>query len=107
MNRRIDPSPKHRRSTAMLAAGLLISAGLSFGAFVAQARADEFPNGVRLVQPYDSQGRPDKGGIIYFVAPPPLAYATPYTGTPSAYPPPRFYGPGIGLSLPGVSIGVQ
>src|SRR5258708_4380957 len=106
MNRLIETSPK-RRSTAMLAAGLFISAGLSVGAFVAQASADEFPNGVRLLQPYDSQGRPDKGGIIYFVAPPPLAYATPYTGTPSAYPPPRFYGPGIGLSLPGVSIRFQ
>jgi hypothetical protein len=100
------PEPERRRSAAMLAAGAFVSALLSFGALAAPAHADEFPNGVRLWQPYDNRG-PDKGGVIYFVAPPPLAYATPYTGTPSSYPPPRFYGPGLGLSLPGISIGVQ
>ena len=101
-----QPKPERRRSAAMLAAGVFVSAFLSLGPFVPETNADEFPNGVRLWQPYDNRG-PDKGGVLYFVAPPPLAYTTPYTGTASSYPPPRFYGPGIGLSLPGISIGVQ
>ena len=34
------------------------------------------------------------------------AYGSSYYGSPYYYPPPVVYGPGIGINLPGVSIGI-
>ena len=44
---------------------------------------------------------------LYYVAPHPVAHSAPFTGTASEYPLPVFYGPGIGIGLPGFTIGIQ
>ena len=79
----IDTKSK-RHLSANLAAGLAISAFLVLGTFVAAASAAQHGGG---------------GGGFYYRAPP-VVYGSPYY-----YPPPVIY-PGIGITLPGVSIGV-
>ena len=93
-----------RRRSAMLAAGLLVSALLPLANVVSPASADEFYNGFRLWQP-NKDVRNGQWGGFYLISPPPLAYEAPYTGTPSKYPPPVFYGPHIGTTLPEAGIG--
>jgi hypothetical protein len=90
-----------RRPSARLAAGIAISALLALGAFAAPARAD-----------WDDNHRGERhhnwnGG--YYHAPP-VVYGSPYGsgyyGSPYYYPP-VVYGPNVGISLPGVSIGIR
>ncbi len=96
----IDTKSK-RRLSAKLAAGLAISAFLVLGTFVASAKAAEHggrghPSGHRGGY---GRGYGGGGGRYYYRAPP-VVYGSPYY-----YPPPVIY-PGIGITLPGVSIGV-
>jgi hypothetical protein len=95
-----------RRLLATLAAGLAFSALLSVGTFVASAMADEFQTDIHSWHRNDELGNGRWGGIHY-VAPPPVAYNVPYTGTPSKYPPLVPYVPGFGISLRGGNIGIQ
>ena len=95
----IDTTPKRRRS-ATLAAGLAISAMLAVGTFAAPASAD-----------WDGYHRGHhhnwNGG--YYRAPPVVygsPYGTSYYGSPYYYPP-VVYAPGIGISLPGINIGIR
>ena len=94
------------RLAATFAAGLTISALLSLGTFVASASADEFQTDIHRWDHDDDLGNSRWGGIHY-VTPAPVAYSAPFTGTASNYPLPVFYGPGIGIRLPGVNIGIQ
>jgi len=88
-----------RRLSAKLAAGLVISATLPFGTFAGSASAEEHRGGE-----YHHNWN---GG--YYPAPP-VVYGSPYGssyyGSPY-YAPPVVYGPGIGIGLPGVSIGIR
>ena len=107
MTRIIDTKPKRHLSTK-LAAGLAISAALLLGTFVASASAGNnndhhwSSNNYNYNRGYGWSGN-------YYVAPP-VIYGTPYYApqyAPSYYPPPVVYGPGVGINLPGVSIGIQ
>ena len=101
----IETRSKGRRA-ATFAAGLAISALLSLGSFVASASADEFQTEIYSWDRNDDLGNSRWGGIHY-VVPTPVAYSAPFTGTKSTYPLPVFHGPGIGISLPGINIGIQ
>ena len=93
----IDTTSK-RRLPAKLAAGLIISGICAIGAFPESAGA---------------QGRYNRGYHHYwnggYYRAPPVVYGSPYGssyyGSPY-YPPPVVYGPGIGVRLPGISIGI-
>ena len=89
-----------RRLPAKLAAGLALSACLVLGTLVASASAAEHRDDHRRGA-YHGGGY---GGAYY--APPPVVYGSPYYGSPYYAPPPVVYGPAIGVSLPGISIGI-
>jgi len=84
-----DTSSKRRLATK-LTAGLAIAAILAVGTFSGSADA-------RDNRDYNRHGY--NGG--YYRAPP-VVYGSPYY-----YPPPVVYGPSIGISLPGISIGIH
>lgn len=95
----ISTTSKHRLSVR-LAGSIAISALLALGAFTAPASAD-----------WDN----DHGGYHHnwnggYYHAPPVVYGSPYGygyyGSPY-YAPPVVYGPGIGINLPGVSIGIR
>lgn len=91
----IDTTSK-RRLSAKLAGGIAISALLALGAFAAPASAD-----------WHGDHRGYYGG--YYNAPPVVygsTYGDGYYGSPY-YAPPVAYGPGIGVALPGISIGIR
>ncbi len=109
----IDTKSK-RRLPARLAAGFAICALLVLGTYVASASAQDHHGGHR--------GGDERGGRGYgyggyggydedrgyggwgggYYPPPPVVYASPY-----AYPPPVIYGPGIGIEMPGINIGIR
>jgi hypothetical protein len=82
-----------------LAAGLAISALLLLGTSLAPAgagdRRDDHRGG-------DRHGDWHGGGGGGYYAPPPVVYGAPYYA-----PPPVVYGPAVGISLPGINIGIQ
>jgi hypothetical protein len=98
MTRIIDTKPK-RGPSAKLATGLAISAMLALGSFAGPASADWDGNHREYHHNWN-------GG--YYQAPP-VVYGSPYRssyyGSPY-YPPPVIYGPGIGIGLPGIHIGI-
>jgi hypothetical protein len=85
---------KHRLS-AKLAGGIAVAAVLALGAFAPAANA---------------AWHDDHRGHGYYGAPP-VVYGSPYYGNGyyggGYYAPPVVYGPGIGIGLPGVSIGIR
>jgi hypothetical protein len=85
MTRIIDTESKKRRSSAGLAAGVILTAALAFGTFAATANAEG-----RGWERHNDRHREWNGG--YYRAPP-VVYGTPY------YAPPVVYGPGIGLNF--------
>ena len=85
----IDTKAKRRRS-ARLAAGIIISAVLALGTLAAPANAEWDGNHRKHHHHWN-------GG--YYRAPP-VVYGSPYPY------PPVVYGPGIGIGLPGVNIGI-
>jgi hypothetical protein len=96
----IDTKPK-RRLSAKLATGVAISAMLAFGSFAGPASADWDGNHREAYRNWN-------GG--FYQAPPVVygsQYGSSYYGAPYYYPPPPvIYGPGIGIGLPGVRIGI-
>ena len=98
----IGITSKHR-SSAKLGAAIAISALLALGTFAAPASADwSGEHGG-----YDHNWN----GGYYHHAPPvvygfPAIYGGSYYGSPY-YAPPVVYGPGVGIGLPGVSIGIR
>ena len=91
----INASSK-RRLSAKLAAGFAIGAILALGSFVGSADA----------QYYRHYGHYYNGG--YYRAPP-VVYGSPYYGNYYGnpyYAPPVVYGPGIGINLGGIGIGI-
>ena len=99
----IDTISKRRRPFAKLAptlaAGLAISALLAVGTFAAPANADWDGN----------RGRHHNWNGGYYNAPP-VVYGSPYRSSyygSSYYAPPVIYGPGVGINMPGVSIGIR
>lgn len=89
-----------RRLSRKLAGGLAVSALLALGTFATPANADW--NGDR--GGYDHNWN---GG--YYHAPPVVygsSYGNGYYGQPY-YAPPVVYGPAVGISLPGVNIGIR
>jgi len=106
MTRTIDTKSK-RRLSAKLAAGLAISAFLLLGTFVAPASAGGNNNDHHWNNNnYNNNNRGYGWGGGYY-APPPVVYGTPYYAPQYYGPPPVVYAPGIGVNLPGISIGVQ
>ena len=96
----IDTTSK-RRLSAKLAGGLAISALLALGTFATAASAED--RGEHRGDHYHNWN----GG--YYNAPP-VVYGSPYGngyyGAPY-YSPPVVYGPSVGISLPGVNIGIR
>jgi hypothetical protein len=90
-----------RRFSAKLAAVLAGSTLLVFAASVGVAHAER--HGGHGGGGHG--GRGGWGGGGYYAAPP-VVYGGGYYA-PGYYPPPVVYGPGIGIALPGVSIGIQ
>ncbi len=98
-----------RHQPATLAAGLVISALLVLGTFVASASAAEHRGGNQGRWDYPGGYRGDHapprwGGGYYLpppvvYPPPPAVYGSPYYGSPFYYPPPIVYGPGIGIFI--------
>jgi hypothetical protein len=106
---RVIETKSNRSLSAVFATGLVACVLLPVGTFAGSARADEFQNDIRIWEPDNNVGN-GKGGGIYYFAPPPAAYATPFTGTPlfpPPYPPPVFYGPSMGFCLDGPRIGAD
>jgi hypothetical protein len=96
---RIIGTTSKRRLSAKLATGLAIAAILAVGTFAGSANAD-WRN--------DHRGYHNWNGG-YYRAPPVVygsAYNNGYYGSPY-YAPPVVYGPSIGISLPGVNIGIR
>jgi hypothetical protein len=85
-------------SRPLTCAATALVALLSCGSFVAAAGAEDFRSGIYLWTP---DGLLGQGRGLHYIAPPPAAYVTPFTGTPSKYPPPVFYGPSVGVTLDG------
>ena len=94
-------SKRHR--LAKLAAGVAFSATLAIGAFASPASAEW--DGY-----YRSYGHNHYYNGGYYTAPP-VVYGSPYRGAyygvPAYYPPPVVYGPGIGINLGGIGIGIR
>jgi hypothetical protein len=101
MTRIIDTNSK-RRLSAKLMAGVAISAILALGAFAAPANAQWNGNG------YTQNGYYSGNGGYY--RSPPVVYGSPYGGGyygSPYYAPPVVYGPSVGISLPGIGIGIR
>jgi|SRR3954452_5666090 hypothetical protein len=94
-----------RRLSAQLAAGLAISALLVLGAGVGPARADDDRGrgehrGWGHHEGYDGHGHWNGG---YYRAPPVAYYGRAPAPTYYYPPPPVVYGPGVGVTLPGLN----
>ena len=88
-------------SRPLTIAAVAIAALLSLGSFVTAAGAEDFSTGIRLWSPDTFGGQGPLRGLRYF-APPPDAYATPFTGTASRYPlQPLYSGARVGVTLDG------
>ncbi len=97
----VDTKAK-RHLPAMLAAALAISAFLALGTFVASASAeDQHRNDHHGGDHRGDRGRDHGNWNGGYYSAPPVVYGGPYYA-----PPPVVYGPAIGISLPGVSIGI-
>lgn len=105
MTRIINTTSK-RHLSAKLGAGIAICAILAVGTFAGTAQARDRDDG-----DHDG-GRGGWGGGWsggYYAAPPVVygsTYGGGYYGSPY-YAPPVVYGPDVGISLPGVSIGIR
>jgi hypothetical protein len=100
----IDAKSK-RPLSAKLVAGLAISAFVLLGTYAASASAQERRDDRRGEDHRggDRERGGDWGGGGDYYSAPPVVYGSPY-----AYPPPPVvYGPAIGITLPGINIGIQ
>jgi hypothetical protein len=98
MIRTIDASSKPRSTTA-LAVGLALSAIIALGSFAGSVRAEERDHD----RGHEDRGHDrDHGWTGGYYSAPPVIY-----GAPGYYPPPVVYGPSVGISVPGVSIGIR
>lgn len=99
MTRIVETNSKLRLS-ARLAAGIAISALITLGVFASPANADWNDS---------HRGNHHNWNGGYYHAPP-VVYGSPYGsgyyGSPYYYPP-VVYGPSVGISLPGVNIGIR
>jgi hypothetical protein len=86
-----------RRHAARLIAGVAVAAVLALGvsAGTANARWDH----------RDDHRDDHRGWTGGYYNAPPVVYGSPYAY--GYYPPPVAYGPGIGINLPGVNIGIR
>jgi hypothetical protein len=93
--------------SARLWTGIVLSAALFCTAFAGTANADGYDRGRHDGRYQGRQGHAGDwgGGGGYYVAPP-VVYGGGYYA-PYYYPPPVVYAPGIGISLPGINIGIQ
>ena len=82
------------RLVASVAVAGIVAIGMTAG--TAQARWDEHR---------DEHRDGHRGWSGGYWGAPPVVYGSPYSY--GYYPPPTVYGPGIGINLPGVSIGVR
>lgn len=88
-----------RRLSPKLAAVAVVSAVLSLGSFALPASAD-----------WDGHHRGHHNWNGGYYRAPPVVYGSPYGSSyygSSYYAPPVVYGPGIGIGLPGLSIGIR
>jgi len=70
-----------------------------FAAWAGSANAEQHRDFQHRVYRGDGRGHGNWGGGYY--PPPPVIYGSPYYA-----PPPVVYAPGIGINLPGISIGI-
>jgi hypothetical protein len=98
MNDLIVNTPKSRKSPKLLVA-IALGLAVTLGSFAAgsSARADDWHH-------RDHGGYHGGWGGGVYVAPP-VVYANPGYGYYA--PPPVVYGPSVGISLPGVSVGIN
>jgi hypothetical protein len=89
-----------RRLSPKLAAGLAISVLLVLGTFAASANANERRDDRRGGDVRHYRGHGDWNGGYY--AAPPVVYGSPYYA-----PPPVVYGPAIGITAPGIYVGIR
>ena len=90
-----------RRLWAPLMAGFAVAGLLLLGAGIGSARADD-RHEREFYRHQERHGHWDGG---YYRAPP-VVYGRAYAA-PGYYPPPVVYGPGIGLSLPGINVNIR
>ncbi len=93
----------NRLLSAKFLTGLAIASVLAFGAIAAPAQAGEEHHD-RDHERDRGHDRDHGGGGWHggYYAAPPVVYGSPYYP-----PPPVIYGPGIGINLPGVAIGIR
>ena len=104
----IDTQSK-RRLSARLATGVALSLCMVFGAFVSTASADDDHHDRGEHRGWDHRGERSRSGWSggYYTAPP-VVYGSPYGYRYGyGYPPPVVYGPSVGISVPGLSIGIR
>ena len=93
---------------ATLAAGLVVAC-LGLGAIATAAIAEDHRGGDHRGGDHRGGGERGRGGGGWsggYYPAPTVVYGSPY-GSPYGYPPPVVYGPGIGINLPGVSVGIR
>jgi hypothetical protein len=96
-----------RRLSAKLVGGVAISALFVLGTFAGSARADDDDRGEHHGYHHNWNGGYYNAPPVVYGSPYPYGYGySGYYGTPYYYPP-VVYGPGIGINLPGVSIGIR
>ncbi len=90
-----------------LGTGLTIATVLIFGAFVGPAQARWGDRDHRPPPRHENHPgyRHDWNGGYYRA--PPVVYEGRYNDGYGYYPPPVVYGPGIGITLPGINIGIH
>lgn len=94
MTRIVEKSFRPRLATKLVA-GLAVAAFLTAGSFVGAAQAGWH------------RGWHHHGWVGGYYGAPPVVYGGGYYGPGYYYPPPVVYGPGIGVNLPGISIGIN
>jgi hypothetical protein len=93
MTRSNDIGSKQRLASPAMVTGLAICALVALGSVATQAYGDEHRDG---------RGGDRHGYYGGYYGAPPVVYGSPYY-----YPPPVVYGPGIGINLPGIAIGIH
>ena len=95
-----------RRLSARLLTGVALSVCVLFGGFVSTASADEHHDRGEH-RGWDHRGSRSGWTGGYYAAPP-VVYGSPYGYRYGyGYPPPVVYGPSVGISVPGLSIGIR
>jgi hypothetical protein len=100
----INDTKSKARLSAKFTAGLIISAALVLGTIAAPALAA--PDHAGWGDHDNHRGNHRQGWNRDHYRAPPVVYGGYYRGGYGYYPPPVVYGPNIGVSVPGISVGI-